>query len=290
MIKKISIVGVSVLLFILILFGSATFNTEQNEYGIVREFGKIVRVIDKAGLNFKIPFIQSVSKVSKSDIMYDISASDVITRDKKTMVSDSLAIWRISDPLKFVQTLSGQRANAEARLNTTIYNSMKNIISNLTQAEMITSRDGMLGTMIMENIGSTFDQYGIELKAVEIKRLDLPSSNKDAVYERMISERNNIAAQYTAEGESEAKKIKNQTDADIAIRISKAKSEAETLVAEGEAEYMKILSSAYSDKKRAEFYEFVRSLDALSISMKGDNKTIILDSNSPIAKIFNNID
>ena len=130
------------------------------------------------------------------------------------------------------------------------------------------------------------EQYGVQLIKFETKRLDLPDDNKAAVYERMISERDNIAATYTAEGNSEAKVIRNKTDKDVTIQISDAKKQAEILEAEGEQEYMKILAQAYGEEERSEFYSFVRSLDALKASMKGGNKTIILSSDSPIAQIF----
>jgi len=134
------------------------------------------------------------------------------------------------------------------------------------------------------------EQYGIELITVEIKRLDLPDDNKNAVYERMISERNNIAASYIAEGEAEATKIRTQTDYEITVSISEAKAEAEATVAAGEAEYMKVLSKVYSDQTRSDFYTFVLSLDAAKASLVGENKTLILDEDSPIAQIFNTVE
>ena len=140
---------------------------------------------------------------------------------------------------------------------------------------------------IMEQMDHVEEQYGIEILAVEVKKLDLPDDNKQAVYARMISERENIAAQYTAEGKSEAKMIENTTDKEVSIMISDAEAKAEATIAEGEAEYMKILSDAYSDPEKTDFYSFVRALDALKESVKGDNKTVILSDDSPIAQIFN---
>ena len=151
---------------------------------------------------------------------------------------------------------------------------------------MITSRDGELAEMVMGAVDDNMEQYGISVLLFETKRLDLPEDNKEAVFERMISERDNIAATYTAEGSSEAKVIRNTTDKEIAIQISEAEKQAEILKAEGEQEYMKILAQAYGEEDRSEFYSFVRSLDALKNSMTGDNKTVILSEDSPIAKIF----
>ncbi|MCR5432549.1 MAG: protease modulator HflC [Lachnospiraceae bacterium] len=269
----------------IIVLSNSIVVTMENEYTLVKQFGKIEKIVPDAGLSFKIPFIQSTDTLPRTLLMYDLTQSDVITEDKKTMVVDSYVLWKIVDPLKFVQTLT-LIPNAESRINTIVYNSMKNVISSMEQQEVITSRDGVLNEMIMNNIGSTMDQYGISFIAVETKHLDLPSDNKAAVYERMISERNNIAASYTASGESDAKKIRTETDNEIVVSVSEAEANAEKIISEGEAEYMKILSGAYNTEDRADFYTFVRALDAAKKSMTGD-KTLILDKNSPIAQIFN---
>ena len=276
-----------IIVFFAIIVGSSSFVvTNEDEYSLVRQFGKIDHVVSEAGVSFKIPFIQSVAKLPKQTLLYDMSSSDVITGDKKTMITDSYVLWEISDPLKFAQTLNGSISNAEARLDTIVYNSTKNVISSMTQDEVISGRDGELSEAVIANIGTSLDQYGISLLAFETKQLDLPSDNKAAVYERMISERDNIAATYKAEGNSEAQKIKNTTDKEVTVMISDAEKEAEILIAEGEAEYMRILSEAYADESRQEFYSFVRSLDALKASMTGQNKTVFLSPESPIAQIF----
>lgn len=276
------IIGIAVVA----LAGASVTLTQQNEYKLIRQFGKVDRVISEPGISFKIPFIESTQSLPKETLLYDLAASDVITKDKKTMISDSYVLWRIQDPLKFAQTLNCSLESSESRINTAVYNATKNVISSLSQDQVITSRDGELSEQVMDAIGDNMEQYGVQLIKFETKRLDLPDDNKAAVYERMISERDNIAATYTAEGNSEAKVIRNATDKDVTIQISDAKKQAEILEAEGEQEYMKILAQAYGEEERSEFYSFVRSLDALKASMKGGNKTIILSSDSPIAQIF----
>lgn len=268
------------------LAGASVTVTEQNEYKLIRQFGKVDRVISQPGISFKIPFIESTQSLPKETLLYDLAASDVITKDKKTMISDSYVLWKIQDPLKFAQTLNCSLENGESRINTAVYNATKNVISSLSQDQVITSRDGELSEMVMDAIGDNMEQYGVQLVKFETKQLDLPDDNKAAVYERMISERDNIAATYTAEGNSEAKVICNTTDKEVTIQISDAKKQAEILKAEGEQEYMKILAQAYGEEERSEFYSFVRSLDALKASMKGGGKTVILSEESPIAKIF----
>ena len=276
------IIGIAVVA----LAGASVTVTQQNEYKLIRQFGKVDRVISEPGISFKIPFIESTQSLPKETLLDDLAASDVITKDKKTMISDSYVLWRIQDPLKFAQTLNCSLESSESRINTAVYNATKNVISSLSQDQVITSRDGELSEQVMDAIGDNMEQYGVQLIKFETKRLDLPDDNKAAVYERMISERDNIAATYTAEGNSEAKVIRNTTDKDVTIQISDAKKQAEILEAEGEQEYMKILAQAYGEEERSEFYSFVRSLDALKASMKGGNKTIILSSDSPIAQIF----
>ena len=277
----------SIILLAAIFLGlSSLVITKENEYKVIRQFGKIDHVQTQAGVSFKIPFIQTESSLPKMILMYYLSPSDVITKDKKTMITDSYVLWQITDPVKFAQTLNSSIANAEGRIDTVVYNSIKNIISSMPQEEVISGRDGELSEAIMNNVGDKFSQYGLELLAVETKQLDLPNDNKEAVYERMISERGNIAATYTAEGAAEAQKIRNTTDREVSILLSEAKKQAEVLKAEGEAEYMRILSDAYKDESRTDFYSFVRSLDALKESIKGENKTVILDKDSPIAQIF----
>ncbi|MBQ2935730.1 MAG: protease modulator HflC [Lachnospiraceae bacterium] len=280
------IVILIILAGIWIVAESSMVVTYPNEFTVIKQFGKIVGIREDAGLSFKLPIIQTAEKIENEVLLYDLAVSDVMTKDKKSMIADCFALWRIDDPQKYTETLSAQKSNAEFRIDTIVYNSLKNVISSMTQEEVISGRDGELTAAIMANIGDTLTQYGIELLAVETKSLDLPDENKAAVYERMISERNNIAATYQAEGAEEAKQISNNTQAEIIVMQSEADAQAAQIIAKGEAEYMRILGEAYNDPDKAEFYIFLRSLDAAKITMGGENKTLIIDETSPIAQIF----
>ena len=260
--------------------------TYPNEYTVIKQFGKIVDIRQTPGLSMKIPVIQTAEKIENEVLLYDLAVSDVMTKDKKSMIADCFVLWKIDDPYKYTQTLSAQKSNAEFRIDTIVYNSLKNVISSKSQEEVISGRDGELAAAIVANIGNTLEQYGITLLAVETKSLDLPDENKNAVYERMISERNNIAATYQAEGQEEAKQISNNTTAEIIVMQSEADAKAAEIIAKGEAEYMRILSDAYNDPDKADFYIFLRSLDAAKKTMAGNNKTLIIDETSPIAQIF----
>ena len=188
----------------IIVISNCFYVVHQNEYGIIRQFGAVVDVKNEPGIYTKVPFIQEKSTLPNTVLLYDLPVSDMISADKTTLIADCFAIWRIDDPRLFIETLSGSVTNAESRINANVYNALKTVISSMNQAEIISGRGGALVGKIMDNIGTSFERYGIHLIAVETKKIDLPDDNKAAVFNRMISERNNIAAGYLAEGESEA--------------------------------------------------------------------------------------
>lgn len=276
---------------LLIVCSSCVVITYPNEYSVIKQFGQVVSIRDnkdgESGLSFKLPFVQTVTKAPNTKLLYDLAISDVITKDKKTMVEDSFVIWYIDDPMAYIRTLNGSGAAAESRIDVNVYNSIKNTISNTTQADVISGRDGALVASIKANVGDSLEEYGINLSSVETKHLDLPDSNKQSVYDRMISERNQIAAGYTASGQKEAQEIRNTTDKEVSITLSSAKAEAEQVKAEGEAAYMQILSEAYNDPDKADFYNFVRSLDAAKLSLIGSGDNVLyLTPDSPLAALF----
>ena len=273
-----------IIIIALVIFLSSMVITQKNEYTLIKQFGAVERIVSESGLSFKIPFIQQAEKLPNTIMIYDQAASDVITKDKKTMVIDNFVLWKITDPLKFVQTLN-TIAEAERRIETVTYNAIKNTVGNTNQSDVIVGRGEFLSKGIVDKVQPSFKEYGIEIIDNEIKRLDLPSENKAAVYSRMISERNQIAAEYIAQGNEESQKVMNQTDKDIAIIVSEAEAQAEQIRAEGESEYMRIISEAYNSTERSEFYEFIRSLDALKVTMKGE-KTLFLPIDSPLTSLF----
>lgn len=286
--KKMFLLPVAVIALV-ILFSSFVV-TKPGEYRVIKQFGKIVRVESNDGsaygVSFKIPVIQSETVISSKVRLSDLPASDVMTSDKKSMISDCFVLWKIEDPVKFIQKLSGSVQNAESRISSNVYNALKNVISSLTQEEVISGRDGELAQILTQRLGTNLEAYGIKVEKIETKMLDLPDENKDAVYNRMISERNNIAASYTAQGDQQAQEIKNDTNEKVTILLAQAEKKSATLVAEGEAEYMKILSEAYNDESKADFYGFVRQLDAVKATLKNGENTIVLDKDSPIAELF----
>ena len=278
-----------ILVLAAVLAVNSMFAVRENQYACTVRFSKIIDTTDTAGLHFKVPFLDSVKYFSKATQFYDIPPSEVLTSDKQNMTVDCYILWSISDPKLFYQTL-GSTAVAEQRLDALTYNELKTVMGTLAQADIINMNDGAERNRIYEGISSDVDAlaktYGIHVEDVKIKQFDLPESNLNAVYSRMISERNQMAEKYTADGNYEASIIRNNVDKQVDIIVSNAEAEAAKLQAEGEAEYMRMLAEAYDSKDKQEFYEFTLALDALKQSLKGDQKTVILDGNSELAKIL----
>lgn len=331
--KKHSGTIIVLLLALFALINMASVITYPNEYKVIKTMGKISRVTTEPGFSLRIPLIQSETTIPRARQLYDIAPTEIYTSDKKKMEVDAYIIWKVTDPVRFTQTLNSSTTSAESKISAMVYGALKTTVSSTSQEELIASRDaaldknveedglsdlevqditsedlqeeaaetedGMkvidhntrvisLSTKILDQLGKDYDpeQYGIEIQMVKIKKLDLPNENKDAVYNRMITERRNIAAAYRAQGESEAQKIRNTTDRETAVMLSEAQADADRLEAEGEAEYMKILSDAYNDPDKAEYYLFVRQLDAAKKSLENGNTTLFLDSDSPLASLF----
>ena len=287
--KKLKNIFTYVLLLAAVLAVNSLFTVKENQYACTVRFEKIISTTDEAGLHFKIPFIDSVKYFTKATQLYDIPPSEVLTSDKQNMTVDCYILWSISDPKLFYQTL-GTTAVAEQRLDALTYNQLKTVMGTLAQSDIINMEDGAKRNEIYENISLDVDTlartYGIHVEDVKIKRFDLPESNLNAVYNRMISERNQMAEKYTADGNYEASIIRNDVDKQVNIMVSDAEAEAAKLVAEGEAEYMKLLAAAYNNQDKKTFYEFTLALDALKASLDGDEKTVILDGNSELAQIL----
>ena len=289
--KKGIIIGVIVLLLVIVA-ASSIYTVQENEYACTFRFSQIVNTEDSAGLYFKIPFIDTVRKFPKTTMLYDIPPSEVLTSDKKNMTVDCYILWNISDAQKFYQSV-GTTGEAESRMNAITYNALKTAMGTLAQSDIINMNDGAERNEIYESIAAIVDaetvKYGIHVEDVKIKQFDLPDSNLNAVYQRMISERNQMAEKYTADGNKEATEIRSRVDKEVNIMISNAEAEAAKLEAEGEAEYMKKLAEAYDSEEEKAFYEFILALDALEKSLTGENKTVILDADSELAKILSGI-
>ena len=286
--KKWVIAAVLVILLLIVVSGSF-YTVEENQYACIFRFSEIIDTTGTSGLHFKLPFVDTVKYFTKATQLYDIPPSEVLTSDKQNMTVDCYVLWSISDPQQFYRAL-GTTAKAEERLDAITYNALKTAMGTLAQADIINMNDGAERNEIYEGIATTVDTqaatYGIHVEDVKIKQFDLPDSNLNAVYARMISERNQMAEKYTAEGNYEASVIRNEVDKQVNIIISDAKAASAQKEAEGEAEYMQRLADAYDTDDKKEFYEFTLALDALKQSLSGSEKTVILDKDSDLAQIL----
>jgi membrane protease subunit HflC len=276
-------------LLLIITLANSLYTVAENEYAAVVRFSKIEYIKDTAGIALKVPFIDSVLRFPRTTLLYDVPESEVLTADKKNMTVDCYLIWEITDPQTFYQTL-GTIAEAEARLDAITYNAFKNLMGTLQQSDIINEDDPEERNVIYEDIAvdvaNIAKTYGIGVKDIKIKRFDLPSDNEQAVYARMISERTQIAEKYTADGELSAAVIRNEVDKTVNITISDAEAEAERIIAEGEAEYMRRLAEAYNTEDKKSFYEFMLALDALKASLNGSDKTVIIGADSPLGRLL----
>ncbi|MBE6561304.1 MAG: protease modulator HflC [Ruminococcaceae bacterium] len=285
-------VTVLVIALIAVMVGSGAFYVvAENEHACVMRFNKIEKITSKAGLYFKIPFVDEIMSFPNTVMLYDIPESEVLTADKKNMTVDSYITWKIADPQVFYQTL-GTITEAEIRLDALTYNALKNLMGTLEQNDIINEEDASerndIYFGITSDVADVATTYGIEVLDVKVKRLDLPEDNEQAVYARMISDRNQIAEKYTADGEYEASIIRNDVDKQVNIIVSNAQAQAAKLEAEGEAEYMQMLADAYDSEEKKDFYEFTLGLDALKASLDAEQntKTVIIDGSSLLGQLL----
>ena len=287
--KKGSVIIAIAVLLLVVLAANSLYVVEENQYACIFRFSEIVETHDAPGLYFKVPFIDETRYFTKATMLYDIPPSEVITLDKQNMTVDCYILWSISDPQQFYRSV-GTVSEAEVRLDASTYSALKRAMGQLAQADIINLEDGAERNEIYESIATTVDKdaasYGIKVLDVKIKQFDLPDSNLNAVYNRMISERNQMAEKFSADGNYEASIIRNEVDKQVNIIVSNAEARAAELEAEGESEYMRLLAEAYNTKAKREFYEFTLALEALESSLTGDNKTVILDKDSDLAKIL----
>ena len=287
--RHIWIIAAALLLFIVVM--NSAYVVAENEHACVTRFNKIETVKSEAGLYFKIPFVDQIMRFPNTVLLYDIPESEALTADKKNMTVDSYITWKISDPRTFYQTI-GSITEAETRLDAFTYTALKNLMGTLQQSDIINEEDASerndIYAGITEDVAVVAKTYGISVLDIKIKRLDLPADNEQAVYARMISDRNQIAEKFTADGEYEASIIRNDVDKQVNIIISNAEAQAAKLEAEGEAEYMRMLAEAYDSEDKKDFYEFTLGLDALKASLNTDKntKTVIIDGNSLLGQLL----
>jgi modulator of FtsH protease HflC len=287
--KKYSKLGIVlvVLLGIFIVILSNLFIVEQGEFKVVRQFGEVVDVKQEPGLSFKIPFIQSVSTLTKKQMILDVEPTEINTRDKKRILIDNYAIWRIDDPQQMIsnaQTID----RAETIMMNFIYSVIRAELGQLDYDQIINEEQSSRGSFndrILERVNELLerDNYGISVTDVRMKRTDLPEENEQAVYRRMISERNSIAQDYLSQGDAEANRIRANTDREVKEIVAKANADANEIIGEGEAGAAQIYNESFG--RDVEFYNLYRTLISYEKTIN-DQTVIVLPANSPYARIL----
>lgn len=281
--------GIGILIAI-ILIGIVILNifiVREGEYKVVRQFGEVVRIVDTPGLSYKIPFIQSVETLPKYQMIYDVEEAEINTKDKKRMMIDNYAVWRIEDPKQMIST-TRTVVNAEAKLDEFVYSAIRTELGNLNYDEIINdekSERGSLNDRITEIVNKNLeeDNYGIVVTDIRMKRTDLPSENEQSVFTRMISERESTAQEYLSRGDAQKNIIEAQTDKEVKEIIAKAQADAEVIRSQGEGEAARIYNEAFS--KDPDFYNLFRTLESYKTTIDGET-VIILPADSPYARLL----
>ncbi len=268
-----------IVLGLFILGASPFYIVDVTQNAIVVQLGKPVRNVTEAGLYLKMPFIEEVTYFDKRLLDYDSNAQDVITQDKKTLLLDNFAKWRITDPLKVYQAFQSQRG-ALQRLHDIIYSELRVELGRHDLAEIVSSARAQLMAVVTQRANEKASAYGIEIQDVRIKRADLPEQNEKAVFARMQAERERQAKQYRAEGAEESQKIKSEAEKDREIILAEAYRESEELRGGGDAKAFRIYAEAY--RQDSHFFEFTRTMEAYRKTLK-DKTTILV---SPESEFF----
>ncbi len=276
-----------ILLVLLLFLLMNVYIVKEGEYKVVRQFGEVVRIDNTPGLKVKLPFIQSVTTLPKYQMNYDVSEAEINTKDKKRMLIDNYAVWRIDDPKKMI-TNARTLENAEARMEEFIYSVVRSELGQLNYDEIINdekSSRGSLNDRVTEKVNGMLvqDNYGILVTDVRIKRTDLPEENEESVYKRMISERESKAQEYLSKGDAKKNQITADTDRKVKELLSTAEADAEVIRAEGEGEAAQIYNQSFS--KDPDFYQLYRTLESYKKTV-GEQSVIILPSDSPYAKLL----
>jgi membrane protease subunit HflC len=277
-----------VVVFVILALAFVAFNSlfvvSQTELALITQFGDPVRVVKTPGLAFKTPFVQTVIFFDKRILEIDTAEpEEVITSDRKRIVVDAFARYRIADALRYYQAV-GTEAIARQRLSSIMNSSLRGVLGQKTLAALLTSERSSLMTSIRDQLRAEAAGLGIDVVDVRIRRADLPQSNLEPVFGRMQTERQREAAGFRAAGDEEAQRVKSAADREVTIIKANATRKADILHGEGDAERNRILGDAYG--RDPEFFAFYRSLKAYEQSMTGNNTTMVISPDSPFFKYF----
>jgi membrane protease subunit HflC len=281
----------TVLTFVLVLLGAAAvvayltvFTVEQTQQALVLEFGKPKRVIKDPGLKYKVPFIQNVEFFDKRILDVDTASQEVIALDKKRLVVDAFARYRITDPLLFFQSMRDQRI-ASARIGAILEASLRRVLGGASFSDVVRDKREALMRTILSQVNQEAKPFGVEIVDVRIKRVDLPEANMQAIYRRMQAERQREAAEWRAEGEGASRRIRATADRQVTVIKADATGESERTRGDGDGERNRVFADAYNQDP--DFFAFYRSMKAYEAALKAGDTRLLLSPNSEFFQYFN---
>jgi membrane protease subunit HflC len=275
-------VAVVVLIGLVAVGYNSLFIVQQTDQALVTEFGDFVRVVEEPGLAVKAPW-QTVNLLDKRILELDADPEEVIASDRRRIVVDAFARYRISDALRYYQSMRTE-ALARQRLSSILSSSLRGVLGQKPFASLLSAERHSLMAAIRDQMRSQAKALGVEVVDVRIRRADLPKENLDSVFARMQTERQREAAGYRASGDEEAQRIRSAADKEVTIIKATATRQSDILRGEGDAERNRVLGEAYG--RDPEFFEFYRSLQAYEQSMGGNNTTLVISPDSPFFKYF----
>ena len=262
---------------------SSLFTVNEIQKAIVLQFGDPKRVIQKAGLNVKIPFIQNVVLLDKRILNLDTPSEEIIAKDQKRLIVDAFARFMIKDPLKFYISVGNERV-ARSRLSTIINSRIRGVLGQEELATLVSKERARLMDKITQDVNTEASQFGIEILDVRIKRADLPQANSEAIYKRMQTERLREAKEFRAQGAEIAQTIRSTADKEVTIILAEANKNSEILKGEGDGKRNKIFANAFG--KDAEFFSFYRAMQSYEKSLIGGETSLILSPDSEFFRFF----
>ena len=271
------------LVLIASLISTSMFSVHLTQTAVLIELSKPKDIITEPGLYFKIPVLQKVRYFSKQLLDNDSPPTEVITRDKKNLLIDNFSLYRIVDPLKFLETVRTENG-ARSRLDDIVYSELRVEIGTHDLMDVVTENRNLIMAKVTEQSNIKAAEYGIEMADVRIKRVDLPPEIANSIFNRMRTERQRIAMEYRSEGKEESTKIRAQTDKEKTILIAQAYKQEQTIRGEGDGMATKIYADAFS--KDPKFYNFIRSMEAYKKSLK-TGTTILLSEDSEFLNFLN---
>jgi membrane protease subunit HflC len=276
------IVAVFLLLALIIAYGSL-FTVYQTDQAIVVQLGEPIRVLTEPGLHFKIPFFQSVISVERRIVDLENPAQEVIASDQKRLVVDAFARYRISDALKFYQTI-GAIEGANARLSTLLNSALRRVLGEASTIDIVRDKRAQLMAEVRMQLENEAKSFGIAVVDVRIRRADLPEQNSQAVYQRMQTERQRQAAEFRAQGSQRSQEIRAKADRDVTVLIAEAQSKGEQTRGEGDAERNRIYAQAYGQDP--DFFTFYRSMQAYEAGLRSSDTRMVLKPDSDFFRYF----